>query len=266
MRPLSLEPLLLFFGAAPHQSLSVERSETTLNIEHRTKIEFMEFIIDNDLLAKSRELLFRRDKLYWIVGGAGSGKTTICQALSARYNIPVYDMDAQIYGAYHGRFEQEHHPVNKAWSTSQNGLAWLLDMSWDEFDSFNQAELPEYLGLLAEDLETVDAKDSLFVDGGICNPALIARVIPPNQIVCLAIPERSSATIWEENEDRSAMKELIYNLPEPEKAWQKFLEYDKCITETILKECQENNISVCSRNREESVDEFAERVARAFGI
>ncbi len=226
----------------------------------------MEFIINTDLLEKSRELLFRRDKLYWIVGGADSGKTTICQALSSRFNIPVYDMDAHIYGAYHGRFEQEHHPVNKAWSTSQNGLAWLLDMSWDEFDSFNRAAIPEYLSLLAEDLETVNANGSILIDGGICNPALIASVISPNQIVCLAMPEQSSVTIWEENEDRSAMKEMIYHLPEPEKAWQKFLEFDKCITDTILKECKENNISVRIRNEEEAVDEFANRVVRALGI
>lgn len=116
----------------------------------------MEFVINNDLLAQSRESLFKRDRLYWVVGGAGSGKTTICQALSVRFNVPVYDMDASIYGAYHGRFERERHPVNKAWSSSENGLAWLLDMSWDEFNNFNQAALPEYLDLLAEDIKALD--------------------------------------------------------------------------------------------------------------
>jgi len=139
----------------------------------------MEFIINNDLLADARESLLRRDRLYWVVGGAGSGKTSICQALSARFNIPIYDMDAHIYGAYHARFTQERHPVNKAWSTSQNGLAWLLDMAWDEFYIFNQAALPEYLDLLVEDLDAHDPNGSLLVDGGICNPALIAQVISP---------------------------------------------------------------------------------------
>jgi hypothetical protein len=226
----------------------------------------MEFIINNDLLAQSRESLFRRDRLYWVVGGAGSGKTTICQSLSASFDIPVYDMDAHIYGAYHGRFTQERHPVNKAWSTSQNGLAWLLDMAWDEFDNFNQAALPEYLDLLVEDLEALDPNGSLLVDGGICNPALIAQVISPRQIVCLAIPEQSSAEIWEENEERNAMKEVIYHLPESEKAWRKFLAFDKRITNTILKECKDNSILVCSRDETESLDEFAERVAKSLEI
>ena len=226
----------------------------------------MRFIINNDLVTQSRATLFRRGRLYWVVGGAGSGKTTICRVLSARFNIPVYNMDAHIYGAYHGRFTQERHPVNRAWSTARDGLAWLLDMSWDEFDSFNQAALPEYLDLLAEDLDATKPNASLLIDGGICNPALIAQVISTRQIVCLAIPERSSAEIWEEADERKSMKDEIYQLPKPEEAWRKFLEFDDRITHTILKECQENNISVCPRGETESVDEFAERVAHVLGI
>jgi hypothetical protein len=226
----------------------------------------MPFIINNDLLKQSRTFLAKRDSLYWIVGGAGSGKTTICRALSTRYNIPVYDMDAHIYGAYHGRFTQERHPVNKEWSTAQNGLAWLLDKSWDEFDSFNQAALPEYLDLLSEDLDATKPSASILIDGGICNPALLAQVISPRQIVCLEIPEQSSAAIWKETNERSSMKEIIYQLAEPEEAWRKFIEFDERITQTILKECQENNISVCPRGETESVDQFAERVAHVLGL
>jgi len=226
----------------------------------------MRFIINNDLLTQSRAALSGRDRLYWVVGGAGSGKTTICRALSARFDIPLYDMDAHIYGAYHSRFTQERHPVNRAWSTASDGLAWLLDMSWDEFDSFNQAALPEYLDLLVEDLDATQPNASVLIDGGICNPALIAQVLSTRQIVCLTTPGPLSAEIWNETGERSSMKEAIYQLPKPEEAWCKFLKFDERITHTILKECQENNISVCPRGETESVDEFAESVAHVLGI
>lgn len=222
--------------------------------------------IDNNLLQQARTALFKRNRLYWVVGGAGSGKTTICQTLSARFDIPVYDMDAHIYDAYHGRFTLERHPVNKAWATAPNGLAWLLNKSWDDFDNFNRTALPEYLDLFSEDLEAIDPNASLLIDGGICNPALIAQVIPTRQIVCLARPERTSAQIWRENDERKSMKELFNHFPRPEETWHKFLEFDKQITVTILKECQENNISICSRNETESVDKFAERVANVLGL
>ncbi|MCJ7824643.1 MAG: hypothetical protein MUP44_07080 [Anaerolineales bacterium] len=226
----------------------------------------MRFIINNNLLTQSRTALSRRDKLYWVVGGAGSGKTSICRSLSTRFNIPVYDMDGHIYGAYHSRFTPKRHPVNCAWSTARDGLAWLLDMSWDEFYSFNQAALPEYLDLLAEDLAATKPKSSVLIDGGIINPALLTQTISPRQIVCLAIPERSSAEIWEETDERNSMKVIIFQLAKPEEAWRKFLEFDARITHTILKECQENNITVCLRDETESVDEFAEKVAHVLGI
>ena len=207
-----------------------------------------------------------RDRLYWIVGGAGSGKTTICRTLSAIFDIPVYDMDAHIYGTYHSRFTQARHPVNSAWSTARDGLAWLLEMSGAEFDSFNQAALPEYLDLLAEDLDATKPNAGLLIDGGICNPALIAQAISTRQIVCLAIPGRSGAEIWNETDERKSMKEAVYQLPKPEEAWGKFLEFDDRITHTILKECRENNIAVCERGEAEPVDGFAKRVASVLGI
>jgi hypothetical protein len=226
----------------------------------------MQFIINNDLLAQSRAALFGREGLYWVVGGAGSGKTTMCRALSARFDIPVYDMDAHVYGEYHGRFTHERHPVNKAWSTAPDGLAWLLDMSGDEFDSFNQAALAEYLDLLAKDLAGANPNASVLIDGGICNPALIAQVIPTRQIVCLATPQRESAEIWQETDERNAMKKVIHQLEKPEEAWRRFLEFDDRITQTILKECRENDIPVCTRSETESVAELAERVAQVLGI
>ncbi|HRQ39585.1 MAG TPA: hypothetical protein PLD25_16885 [Chloroflexota bacterium] len=226
----------------------------------------MQFTLNRDLLTQSRLILSRFKRLFWVVGGAGSGKTTICRALSARFAMPVYDMDAHIYGVYHGRFTPERHPVNTAWATSPNGLAWLLALSWAEFDAFNQAALPEYLDLLAADLAAVDPETSLLVDGGICNPAIIAQVISPQQIVGLAAPARPSAEIWQATGERQAMKDFIYQLPNPDEAWRKFLEFDGRITHSILRECQENHIPVCARGDTESVDQFATKVAQTLGI
>ena len=67
----------------------------------------MKFTVNKTLLAQARESLQQKKKLYWIVGGAGSGKTTICKVLSEQFNIPIYDMDTHIYGSYHSRFTEE---------------------------------------------------------------------------------------------------------------------------------------------------------------
>ena len=223
----------------------------------------MPFPINYDLIVQASEVLSRRERLFWIIGGAGSGKTTVCSIISARYSLPVYDMDAHIYGTYHSRFTPDRHPVNTAWSTSENGLAWLLSMSWDEFNNFNQAALPEYLDLLAGDLRETPPDSPLLIDGGITNPAMLVKVLPLHQIICLAA--KPGVNVWE-GVDRQAMKDAIFQLPEPEGAWRKFLEFNHRINRTIEEECRENRIKICRPRSSASVDDLAKDVAHLLGL
>ena len=62
------------------------------------------------------------------------------------------------------------------------------------------------------------------------------------------------------------MKTMIDQLPNPDKAWQTFLEFDAQISQTILQECQANNIAICNRSETESVAKLAQRVAQALGM
>jgi hypothetical protein len=175
-------------------------------------------------------------------------------------------MDAQIYGTYHGRFIAERHPVNWAWSTAGDGLAWLLAMSWEDFDNFNRAALPEYLDLLTSDLEAIGSGTGMLVDGGVCNPAVLAQAMPSRQIACLAAATGSSTKVWDASEERKAMKAAVYELADGEAAWRRFLEFDQRINTTLLKECLEKEIPVCLRNESESIDDVAARVASLLGI
>ena len=226
----------------------------------------MPFSVNADLLAHSRAALWQREGLFWIVGGAGSGKTTVGEILAARFEMLVYDMDAHVYGSFHARFTPERHPVNTAWTTSPDGLAWLLGMSWAEFDAFNRGALPEYVDLLREDLLAIAPGARLLVDGGICNPSLVAQVIPARRIVCLSRPGRSSEEVWTETAERASMKDELGRLANPEDAWSTFLEFDGLITSTILRESEASGITVCARSETESADETATRVAGALEL
>lgn len=226
----------------------------------------MPFTADSGLMEESRTRLAGRDRLFWIVGGAGSGKSTISRALSVRSGVSVYDMDAHVYGSYHRRFTQDRHPVNWQWAQASDGLAWLLGMSWVEFSSFGKAAIPEYLDLLADDLDGTRRDATILIDGGIGNPALVAGAIPTSQIVCLAGPRRSSLEIWSEAGDRAGMKDAIDKLPAPDAAWRRFLEFDERITNMIHDECRQSGIAVCEWQFTESVHDVACRVARILGM
>lgn len=224
------------------------------------------FIVNDDLLAAAKTKLAHRPRLYWIVGGSGSGKTTICQALANQYHLPIYDMDAHIYGAYHGRFSPERHPANSQWAAAPNGLAWLLEKSWEAFDAFNQAAVPEYLDLLAEDVAKLPPDAALLIDGGIVNTAVAAQAFPTDQMICLSRPGLTSRNVWQETPERLGMKEMVEQLPNPEKMWQTFIEFDEKISQTILQESQAAQIPICLRSETDSVDGLAQRVAQALRL
>ena len=126
---------------------------------------------------------------------------------------------------------------------------------------YRAATLPEYLDLLAEDLDAMELKGALLVDGGLCTPGLLAQVLPARQIACLAAPDLSSEQIWEGTAERAAMKDAMAHLPDPAAAWRTFLEFDTRITQTILAECRQSGISIYQRHNATSVDELAEHIA-----
>lgn len=224
------------------------------------------FNLDTNLLKHTQKFFSQHQRVYWVVGGAGSGKTTICRALAHTYGLTLYDMDAHIYGTYHGRFTATRHPVNSQWAAAPNGLAWLLALSETEFTAFNQAAVPEYLDLLAEDLAAMPSDTPVLIDGGIVHTAVAAQAFPARQMVCLVRPALSSAEIWSETEARQGMQAMIDQLPDGAAAWQKFLAFDALITQTLVQECQAANIAICLRDELDSVAALALRVANALGL
>lgn len=226
----------------------------------------LEYSVNEDLLFQARSVLAKNENLYWIIGGAGSGKTTVSQILSEQHNIAVYDMDAHIYGAYHKRFSKSRHPANHVWAQAPNGLQWLLSMNWAQFEGFSRAALPEYLDLLAEDIQKESPKNTVIVDGGIWTPSLLAQVLPKEQIVCLAISDGSTQNIWEENAERREMKEMVARLPAPDVAWHQFTEFDRRISKTILAESIAAEIPVVYRDENVSQAQFSDKVSRLLGL
>lgn len=224
------------------------------------------FPINHQLLDEARTTLANRPNLRWLLGGSGSGKTTIARALAEKHNTPIYDMDAHIYGDYHPRFTNARHPTNTAWSTAPHNLAFLLDLTWPQFNAFNQSALPEYLDLLAADLADTDPGEPLLIDGGLTNPALLATVIPPKQILTLTAPHLTSVQIWTEDKDRYAMRGFMDNLPDPQAAWQKFLHFDQHIKDTITQESTQSGITICARTPSHTVEQFSDLAAQALGI
>ncbi len=224
------------------------------------------FQVNPELIEKARPVFASWNRIYWVIGGAGAGKSTLCRAIAERTGVAVYDMDEHIYRAYIPRYAPQRHPANTAWLSAENPLAWALDLSEDEFNAFNRTTTAEYLDLLADDLAAGSATQAILIDGGITHPSLIAQVLSARRIVCLTTTDEERVHLWTTAEDRAEMRSWIWALPQPERRWRQFLAHDATISTVLERESRAHSIAIIERDPHDAVDALADRVARHLGI
>lgn len=228
---------------------------------------FTKYYLNESLLNQSREILENRKNIYWIVGGSCSGKSTVGKALALKYGMLYYDMDEYIFGKYVRRYSKELHPVSREWFYAENPLDWALSFSsWKENNEFNIAVTAEQLNLFCEDIQEIDESQAILVDGGITNPAILARVLDPQQICCIKIEDDLCIRILEECEERQLMKKMIFELPSPQNKWSKFLMTNILMNNQIEAECRKNKIRILFRQDETTVGEIVNEIATLFLI
>ena len=202
------------------------------------------FPTNEALIQRARNVLWQRRRLVWLIGGAGSGKSTLSRAVAAaRSGISVYDMDEAYFGRF--QFDPQRHPATTAWFSSENPLGWMLSLSWAEFDALYRAANAEMLERLAVDLR--DRPDEpLIIDGGITHPSVLVEAVPAERIIYLERAEVERMKEWDTAENRAEMKGSVLALPGGEATWQQFLEYDRRMTETLGRESRQLGTRIVS--------------------
>ena len=218
-------------------------------------------VLSPALQEEARGALAGRTRVVWLIGGSGSGKSTITRALSGRTGIPLYDMDEAVFGRF--RFDPDRHPATTAWFTAANPLHWMLSLPWAEFNALYRAANAEYLDLLADDLAG-RPDEPLLIDGGITHPSVLTQAIPAAQIICLKRDEAQRAAEWDTAPGRAAMKGEVLTLPDGETLWQRFLDYDRRLTETLGRESRACGIQIVSWGGDETVTGLSTRILNLF--
>jgi len=220
------------------------------------------FTTNHLLLQDIRPLLAPFNRLYWLIGGAGTGKSTISRALAAQPGVQRYDMDEHSFGDYARQYTPQRHPATTAWYTAENPFGWMLSHSWENFAALYSACNVETLDLFAADLSAnYDPQRPLLVDGGITHPSLLAQVLPPECIICLAIPPGEGARLWQTDPDRRVMLEMTLALPDGPAALQRFLTYDQKLHDLCIHESRAAGILVLERDRETPVADLTTVIA-----
>ena len=214
-------------------------------------------IPQHSLLDHATDSLSCRVNLRWLIGGSGSGKSTVTRALAARTGVAVYDMDEAVFGRF--RFDPARHPATTAWFTADNPLHWMLSLPWPEFDALYRAANAETLDLLADDLAG-RPDEPLLIDGGITHPCVLTQVIPAARIICLERDEAQRAAEWHTSPTRTPMRDEILALPDGAALWRRFQQYDRQMTATLGRESRECGIQVLHWGEDDTVEQVGERV------
>lgn len=224
------------------------------------------FEVDRSLVLEAARRLESARGLRWVIGGACSGKSSICRTVSRWTGVPVYDMDEQVYGRYLSRYSACRHPASTAWLKRSDGLAWVLSLPWEAFDALNRATNAEFLDLMSRDVSERFGDRPVLVDGGITHPSVLVAAIDPARIACLTVATSESRRIWEEDEARAEMRRAVERLPGGTGRWATFLAFDARMSTTIDREAREHGVAVIERSEGMSVEELSRTVMRRLGI
>jgi hypothetical protein len=196
------------------------------------------FEVDRALVREAAQTLAAARGLRWVIGGACSGKSSVCQG-------------DRRHGACSGK---------------SSVCAWVLSLPWETFDDLNRATNAEFLDLVARDVAERYGDRPVLVDGGITHPSVLAAVVDPARIACLAVDDAESRRIWQEDEARSGMRRAVERLPGGAERWATFLTFNERMSATIEREAREQGVAVFARTAGVSVDELSEAVMGALGI
>jgi hypothetical protein len=222
--------------------------------------------VDESLAEAARAALRERTGLRFVVGAAGTGKTTVCATIGERHRIDVLDMDARIYGAWHGRFDPVRHPASHAWSAAVDPLAWQLALEPGAYLAFQEASTAEALDLLGDEIRGTDPARPQLVDGGFGSVAVLARVVPPDRIVCLTLPPEDQARVWTATEDRRAFLATVAGVTAVADPVGRFLALDEHLAGAMARDSEACGVVVLGRSSAGGIADLAERVARALGL
>jgi|GEM_PF-668952 len=223
------------------------------------------FGVDRTLLREAALKFEAARGLRWVIGGACSGKSAVCETIASWTGVPVFDMDEHVFGRYMSCYSASRHPASSAWFKRGDGLAWVLSLPWEVFDDLNRATNAEFLDLVAEDVAQRYGEGPVLVDGGITHPSVLAAAVEPARIACLAVADAESGRIWEEDEARSGMRHAVERLPGGDR-WATFLAFNARMSATIEREAREQGIAVFERTPDVPLEVLSRAVMRSLGL
>lgn len=157
--------------------------------------------------------------VYWVAGTNCSGKTTMTNFLSQKYDMTVYDSDSKI---------MEHKAIGSL-SEQPAMLRHFIDYEWffnrsvDEYTKWIFDSEEEQMSMIIPDLIKMQSDIPIIVDVH-CFPDILKKISSFNRVAFLIADPKLSRDEYFERQDKLDMYDCIMSLPNPQKSLENVLD------------------------------------------
>ena len=215
------------------------------------------------VIAMSNAIRDRFQRVYWIGGGSGAGKSTIAHRISGQYGMRVYATD-DVMQDHARRTTLGDAPLLHAFMAMDMDERWVSRTPRTMLETFPWFH-GEGFDLIVEDLLNLPGNAPIVVEGFRLLPRLVKPLLHSdrNAVWLLPAPEFRQAVL--ENRGRSTSG-FLAKTSDPERALRNLLERDRMFTDLLRAEAAHLGVSAIEVDAMVTEEQLTNRVSEIFGL
>ena len=200
------------------------------------------------------------ERVLWIGGGTGAGKTTIAKAIAERQGPERYDYDWQDARGHSDRSSAERHPYRAAFLALSMDQRWVLQTPEAMADS-TVGQFAERFEMVLEDLAEMDAPGVVAEGFGLL-PELVAPHLTSRRQAIFLLPTPATR----ERNYASRGWAGIDGTSDHDRATRNKLDRDALLTEHVRRTARSHGLATIELDGSQAVDTVIALAERHFGL
>lgn len=182
---------------------------------------------------KTQQLNILFSNAYILGGSPCSGKSTLAEMLSARFNLQYYKVDDHEREHVKRSHPDKHPTIYKVlkMSSNENFMRPVAEQVQEEFEFYR-----ERFGMILEDLAAYDPGKPIILEGAAYLPELMAEIEMEPKRVLYLVPTKEFQV--EHYRKRSWIKYLLNACDDPETAFSNWMKRDHLFGVKILRQAK----------------------------
>jgi len=199
--------------------------------------------------------------VFWLGGSPCSGKSSISEILSNRFNLRVYHVDEALEN-HTKAFNPALYPALAKWSMSSWEERWMQPIEDLVHDAI--ACYQEHFALICEDLLVIPKQQSLLVEGTVLLPRDVATILPNRNQAIWLIPTPDFQR--DHYSQRAWVRGVVEQCSNADVAFNNRMERDVQFAKWIEAEVAELNLQLLKVDGTHTLETNAEVVASHFQL